>query len=536
MNYDVVVAGAGAGGAAAAWYFTKLGLKVACLERGEWQKDHKYPTTGLDWEYRKRSDFSYDPNIRNLPADYAIDCSESEIAIANFNGVGGSTILFSGHFLRFHPSNFKSKTLDGVGKDWPISYKMLEPYYNLNDRMMSVSGLSGDPAYPPIEGMLPPVPIGLYGEKIAKAFNSLSWHWWPSYAAIATRARKGQNACINLGPCNTGCPQGAKSSVDITYMSEAVRLGLTVYENTAAIKVLVTNGKVYGVEALRGLKERTTFVSKIVILACNAIGSTRLLLSSQQEGYPSGLGNSNQLLGRQLMLHPLGYVEGLLEEPTDMDIGPQGCCIYSHEFYETPPEHTFKRGYTLHLLRGGGLMQTALSSLDRHELEWGDNFLSQLKKLHNCRAVMTVICEDLPELGNQVVLDETKIDKDGLPLVRIKYKLGDNTKKMMSDGMNEPKTVLKHTGLSKIRVFGPVPDAGWHQLGTAPMGDDPQRSVTNAVGELHDVKGLFLADGSIFPTSGGTNPASTIQALALYVADNAARQYFNKESLLNEIA
>jgi choline dehydrogenase-like flavoprotein len=525
LDYDVLVVGAGAGGAAAAWYLSKLGLKVACIERGRWQDTTKYPSTGLDWEYRKSTDYSYNPNIRNLPEDYSIDCSESEITLANFNGVGGSTILFSGHFLRFHPSNFKTKSLEGVGEDWPITYEELEPYYNLNDKMMSVSGLSGDPAYPPIDNMLPPIPIGRYGESIAQGFNALSWHWWPSYAAIATRARGGQNACINLGPCNTGCPQGAKSSVDITYISEAVRQGLTVYDKTTVTDILVKNGKVLGVVALRENKESITLKAKVVFLACNAVGTARLLLASKQNGYEHGLGNSHHLVGKFLMLHPLGYVEGLFDEPTDMDAGPQGCCIFSHQFYEPHHKHAFKGGYTLHVLRGGGAMQTACSGLDRQELKWGKDFLKGLKSLYNRRAVISIICEDLPEISNQVLLDNTLIDKDGLPVVKIKYQLGANTKSMMSHGITQAKTVLKKVGLKKILGFGPVPDAGWHQLGTARMGESPIHSVTSTIGEVHDVQGLFIADGSLFPTSAGVNPASTIQALALYIAEKASKKY-----------
>lgn len=527
MDYDVLVVGAGAGGAAAAWYMTKLGLKVACIERGRWQDPNKYPSTGLDWEYRKSSDYSYNPNIRNLPEDYSIDCSDSDIAIANFNGVGGSTILFSGHFLRFHPSNFKTKTLDGVGVDWPLSYSELEPYYNLNDQMMSVSGLSGDPAYPPIDNLLPPIPIGQYGEAIAKGFNALSWHWWPSYAAIATRARGGQNPCVNLGPCNTGCPQGAKSSVDVTYIAQAVRMGLTVYDRTTVTKVFVEEGMVQGVHAIRD-NQAITLKAKVVLLACNAIGTARLLLASKQNAHEQGLGNNQGLVGKFLMLHPLGYVEGLFAQPTDADMGPQGCCIFSHQFYETHPDNPFKCGYTLHVLRGGGAIQTACGGLDRQELKWGSDFLAGLQSLYNRRAIISVICEDLPEVGNQVLLDDTRRDKDGLPIVKVKYKLGDNSKAMMSHGISQAKKVLKEAGLKSIRGFGPVPDAGWHQLGTARMGVNPRDSVTSPIGEVHDVRGLFVVDGSLFPTSAGVNPAATIQALSLYVAEHAAKNYFSR--------
>lgn len=533
MKYDVIVVGCGAGGAAASWYLSKIGLRVACVERGKWQSTQHYPTTQLDWEYRKHSDFSYDPNIRNAPEDYTIDCTESDIRVANFNAIGGSTILFSGHFPRFHPSNFKTKTLDGVGEDWPISYEDLEPYYALNDKMMSVSGLSGDTAYPPIDGILPPVPIGQYGEEIAKAFNSLSWHWWPSYAAIATKARGDQAKCINLGPCNVGCPQGAKSSVDVNYVPAAMRLGLVVYSNTVVTKILSKEGHVSGLVVVRDQREKFTLSAKIIILACNAVGTARLLLSSAQSGYPNGLGNESGLVGKNLMMHPLGYAEGLFNKPIDVDVGPQGCCIYSHEFYETRQEHAFKCGYTLHVLRGGGILQSAISGLDRREINWGDSFIRQLNQVHKRRGSIAVICEDLPEMHNQVIIDKVVLDNDGLPLTKVKYRMGNNTKKMMAHGITSAKRVLKTAGLTSIKGYGPVPDAGWHLLGTARMGINPRNSVANEIGELHGVKGLFVADSSLFPTSGGVNPASTIQAVALYVADHAAQKYFATEKKMH---
>ena len=112
--------------------------------------------------------------------------------------------------------------------NWPIDYDLLEPYYAENDRMMGTSGLGGDPAYPPKQAMMPPVPMGKSGQTIAKGFNQLGWHWWPSDTAIATQSYDGRDRCINLGACGSGCAQGAKASTDITYWPHAVRAGVEV--------------------------------------------------------------------------------------------------------------------------------------------------------------------------------------------------------------------------------------------------------------------------------------------------------------------
>ena len=168
MGADVLVIGAGAAGAAVSWRLASLGHSVLCIEQGEFQVPSNYPSSSSKWELRKFDSHSPFPNIRGGDVDYPINDSDSPIAISNFNAVGGSTILYSAHFPRMHPSDFRVRTLDGVAEDWPISYRELEPYFELNDKMMGVSGLEGDPAYPPITGLMPAVPMGKVGEVLAR--------------------------------------------------------------------------------------------------------------------------------------------------------------------------------------------------------------------------------------------------------------------------------------------------------------------------------------------------------------------------------
>ena len=188
---DVLIVGAGASGAAMAWSLAETRMSILCLEQGDWMDPAAYPSTTHDWELRQFSDFSLSPNTRGRSEDYPVNDDDSPIAVSNFNAVGGSTILYAAHFPRLHPADFRVKTLDGVADDWPLDYQRLEPYYAVNDRMMGVSGLAGDPAYPPKEVPLPPVPLGKLGETLARGFNRLGWHWWPSDSAIATRPYEG---------------------------------------------------------------------------------------------------------------------------------------------------------------------------------------------------------------------------------------------------------------------------------------------------------------------------------------------------------
>ncbi|MFV2090797.1 MAG: NAD(P)-binding protein, partial [Pseudomonadales bacterium] len=243
---DVLIIGAGASGAAIAWSLAETRMRIVCLEQGDWMNPADYPSTGQDWEARSMGDYSFSPNTRHSQADYPINEDDSPIKIANFNGVGGGTVLYAGHYPRFHPSDFRVKSLDGVADDWPIDYDTLAPYYAENDKMMGVSGLAGDPAYPApclnAQSMMSPLPLGRAGETIAGGFNRLGWHWWPSDSAIATEAYDGRDRCINLGACLSGCAQGAKASTDITYWPHAIRAGVTL-KTRARVREITVNSR-----------------------------------------------------------------------------------------------------------------------------------------------------------------------------------------------------------------------------------------------------------------------------------------------------
>nr|MBC8486720.1 GMC family oxidoreductase [Bacteroidota bacterium] len=454
-------------------------------------------------------------------SDYPINDRESPISIANYNAVGGSMILYSGHFPRLHPSDFKVKKLDGVADNWPIDYHELEPYYNLNDKMMGVSGIEGDTAYPLIKNLLPPIPLSKAGEKIAYGFNRLAWHMWPSYSAIITKPYNGRDKCINLGPCNTGCVQRAKSSVDVTYWPIARHSGVKlkthcrVREITVNKNDLVTGAIYYDPDGKEKFQK-----AKIVILACNGVGTPRILLNSKSNLFPEGLANRSGYVGKNLMLHPLAYVEGIFEEDLESYLGPQGCCLQSQEFYETDKSRGFLRGFTMQILRGPGAIETATMGYVRRRISIGSDHHKSFKSLYGKTMGMGIIVEDLPELCNRVTLDSKLTDSHGIPSPKVNYSLSENSKKMLSFGIKRGKEVMKAAGAKNVSGFGPVRNSGWHLMGTARMGNNPNKSVVNKFGQSHDVSNLFIADSSIFVTCGGVNPASTLQALSLYVTDN----------------
>lgn len=523
-DFDFVIVGSGAAGAAAAWRLCQHGFKVACLERGDWMDASQYPSTRVDWEIAKKQHSNPVISERQNAFDYPVDDSKSPIAICNYNAVGGSTILYSGHFPRFQPRDFTLDSSECLAKDWPISYDDLKPYFELNEKEMAVSGLAGDPYYPDIERLLPPVSLGDIGTRLANAFNRKKWHWWPSYSAISTRDRNGQAACINLGPCNTGCPQGAKSSTDITYLPRAQKLGLTLFTNAAVSRVLTDGTKAIGVEYFDKNGAVKKLLAKSVILAASAIGTPRILLNSVSENHPNGLANTSDQVGRNLMIHPLGYVEGVFPDRLDTDAGPQGCMLYSLEHYRTK-EANHRLGYMMHALRGTGPVEAALSAYTRRKLKFGADLYKGFDEFYRKQSVISLICEDLPTPNNRISLDHTCSDRFGVPGVILNYTMAENTKKMMIHGMKHAKELLIEAGAKRTYAHGPVRNAGWHTMGTACMGDDPAMSVVRPDGQCHDVSNLYVLDSSVFVTGSCVNPANTIQAIALYLSDKLTERF-----------
>ena len=525
---DVLIIGAGAAGGAFAWSMADTRMRIVCLEQGDWMRQSDYPSNRSEWEVLAQGPFNTDPNVRGRVTDYPINNDDSPISVVNFNGVGGGTVLYAAHFPRLHPSDFRVKSLDGVAADWPIDYDTLDPFFAQNDQMMGVSGLAGDPMYPPKQPPLPPIPLGLVGETVARGYNRLGWHWWPSDSAIISRPYEGRDRCLNLGPCMSGCSQGGKSSTDITYWPEAIRAGVELRTRCRVREITVNaqgmaDGVIYYDEDGNERRQR----AEVVVMACNGIGTPRILLNSRSTAFPDGLANSSGMVGRNLMFHPVGFVQGVFEEQLDSHKGPQGCCILSKEFYETDETRGFVRGYNMQITRGSGPFTTAAQGFAMDRIPWGKDHHAAFARIFDHVANVGVLCEDLPEAHNTVTLDPELVDADGIPAPKISYTMSENSQRMLEHGLDRAEEVLKAAGAVELHRSGLIRQSGWHNLGTARMGDDPSSSVVNAWGRSHDVRNLFVIDGSVFVTSGGVNPTSTIQALALYIADQMKKNLAN---------
>jgi choline dehydrogenase-like flavoprotein len=532
---DVVIVGAGASGAAVAWSLAEAGCRVVCLEQGDWVSPDRLPHHAADWESRRLTDFHTDPNVRRLPEDYPINDAESTFTPLMFNAVGGSTIHWSAHFPRYHPSDFRVRSLDGVGDDWPLTYAELEPFFDLNDRMIGVSGLAGDPSQPPRSPrQTPPLPLGRLGETLAHGFEKLGWHWWVADSAIISAPYgEGRQACNHCGPCDIGCPTGARSSADVTYWPLALRLGVELRTRCRVREItLDARGRARGVvyyDPDGVIREQR---APLIILACNGVGTPRLLLNSRSAHFPDGLANRSGVVGQNLMFHPFAFVSGVFPEPLDGYQGAIGSFMLCHEFYETDERRGFVRGFQLQGVRQSGPVHTALGGSVAQRVPWGRDHHRVFGERFPRLATLAVMGEDLPEAINDVTLDPILTDGHGIPAPRVRYRLSDNSQRMLDYGVARATEALQAAGAREVLVASPVRLSGWHLLGTCRMGDDPAAAVVDRWGRCHDVPNLFIVDGSIFVTSAAVNPTSTIQALALRTADYIRRE---RASLLTTI-
>lgn len=522
---DVLVVGAGPSGAVAAHELARRGFKVVCLEQGDWNLPDDFTGDKPQWELARLKQWHPNPNTRGNDADYPINTENSPLEALMFNGVGGSSILYSGHWVRALPSDFRVKTLDGVAEDWPFTYGDLRPFYDEVTHHIGASGLEGDPSYPDEHTFpLPPLPIGKAGLRAAQGMDKLGWHWWPAPNAIASRAFRNRPACQRYGACESGCPAGAKASADLTYWPDAIAAGAVLITG-ARVRALTVNEK--------GLVAGAEFVDRdgrwhhqcagITILAANGVGTPRILLNSATSAHPDGLANSSGLVGKRLMIHPYASVYGVYDEDLESHLGPAGQALQSLEFYETDESRGFVRGGKWNLMPTPGPLNRVLWEPGT---DWRDGFGSRFHDKLTGSFGRTlewgITTEDLPDESNEVVLDGELTDSDGIPAAKINYRIGENNQRLLDFHIARAVEAHEAAGAVSTEIVPVVRDSGWHLLGSARMGGDRSDSVVDQWGRSHDIPNLFVFDGSNFVTSTGVNPTATIMAIALRAARHLA--------------
>ena len=520
---DVVIVGAGPSGAVTAHTLAERGFKVVCLEQGDWTSPADFPGNRPEWELLLQRKWSWNQNTRGRPADYPVNIEESAIVPIMYGGVGGSSVLFGAHWMRLLPSDFRVKTLDGICDDWPIDYFELEPYYSRIDKFIGVSGLGGDPAYPPQDFDMPPHPMGKGGMQAARGMNKLGWHWWPGTQAIPTAKHKHMAKCVRWGMCEMGCPAGAKASFDLAFWPHAIAHGAKLI--TGARVRMIEAGKDGRANAViwidrQGQEHRQK--TNAVVMAANGIGTPRLLLLSASSQHPDGLANSSGLVGKNLMLHPNTESIGLYNEDIESWKGPAGQLLYSLQFYETDLSRGYYRGSKINLMPAPGVLRllSNFKSLPFQE-RWGAG-VHDLSEHAGRALTWSANTEDLPEESNCVTLDPALKDTDGIPAPKVHYKISDNTMKNLKFSLD--RLVEMHAAAGAVHIAKTLlwTEQPGHLLGTARMGNDPKTSVVDRWGRSHDVPNLFVVDGSLMVTGGAVNPTASITALALRTAEHIA--------------
>ncbi|MEM9249896.1 MAG: GMC family oxidoreductase [Pseudomonadota bacterium] len=517
LEADIVVIGAGPTGAVAAHRLARAGRDVLIVERGDFTDYAALRRDDADWALRKQGPLNANPNIRAGPADDPIDDADTPIKPMIGNAVGGSSVWWSAHVPRFRAEDFRTRTLDGVGEDWPIDYGDLAPYYAEVEALWGVASVAGDPsAVPDRNGPFQPMPsIGAHGRRVAAALDRLGWHWWPVDLVVG----HGEGPrCVHPGPCDLGCPSRIRSSAD-RLVAGAQDGGARLSTGTRVLRLETdSTDRVVAALCRRG-DETFRIAAATFVLAAGGIGTPRILLLSASERFPDGLANHSGLVGRGLMLHPYGRIDGHFDEPLGAWAPHEIAGIICLEFQPTQPASNAVRGVRLQLTAGPDAAALVRGAGHGTRIPWGKDHHAQMDARFDRICGLTVCAEDLPEADNRVELSDRLCDRDGLPAARMVYRVSENSRALLDHGLDRAAEVLTEAGAVHLHRTPLRDQAGFHLMGTTRMGTDPERSVTDPFGRCHEVRNLFIADASTFVTASCLNPTATAQALAVRAAD-----------------
>ncbi len=427
-------------------------------------------------------------------------------------GVGGGSVHWAAFTPRFHPSDFRVYSEDGVGADWPISYWDLKPYYEMLEREMPVAGPAyfpwGDPhGYP-----YGPHPMAGVGDVLIKGCTKLGIRVSAGGpVAINSGSHADRPHCIYRGFCIQGCKVGAKQSTLYSHVPDGIRHGAEIRDNCMVARVnLGRDGRVTGVTYFDPDGNEREQRAKAVIVCGYAIETPRLLLNSACPGFEDGLANASGTLGKYLMVQAGNVVLGSFPDLIRMYKGPPACAE-TEEFYETDPRRDFARGFSIQTVGPLPIAFAKQMAVAKGAWGWG---MRRVMMDYNHWAALGLLGEILPWEDNRVELaDET--DRHGLRVAKVTFNLHENDKKLIEFGKRKVEEVLWAAGAEEV-----VQEARYaHLVGGARMGNDPRTSVVDEFGRSHDIPNLFVCDGSVMPTQGSANPGLTIQALAARTAD-----------------
>ncbi len=535
---DFLVVGSGAAGGVMAKELAVAGFSVVVLEQGPYLTEQDFGHDEIKYAVQN----ALTNNTKLQPITYRKH--ENEVAkplkaIEYGRQVGGGTVHFTANYWRLHESDFNERSIYGEipgtsFADWPIRYSDLEPYYTKAEEEIGISGLGGanpfeaprSKPYP-----LPPMPVKSSGVLFERGAKKLGLHPYPAPVAILSQPYRGRGACAHCGMCELfGCEMKAKSSTLVSVIPIAEKTGRCEIRPNSYVRKVETNAKghVTGAIYFDEQKREVFQPAKVVVLCANGVESSKLLLMSKSKLFPQGLANSSGLVGKNLM----------------WDNGTESCGLFEHplnEFKSVQVTRVLQDYYDADKRRGfygGGAIDArfdfypagfALSGMPDDVPKWGIDFKKAVGQYFTRTMTLLAHTTSLSMERNNVSLDPELKDAWGLPGVRITYDWHPDDVTNMKWLVEREREILQAAGAQKVWSF-PVEPAevnvmpSRHLMGTCRMGIDPRRSVVDSFGHAHDVKNLFIVDGSNFVTSGRQQPTATIQALAYRAAEHIAER------------
>ncbi|MFN8828735.1 MAG: GMC family oxidoreductase [Labrys sp. (in: a-proteobacteria)] len=516
LNDDsvVVVIGSGAGGGTLSTELALKGIKVVCLEAGKRHETEDF----VNEEWASFSQLAW-TDMRMTSGSWRVHKDFPNLPAWIVKSVGGSTVHWAGASLRFQEHEFKTLTHYGrvAGAnllDWPITLKDLEPYYEKAESKMGVTRTNGIPGLPGNNNFK-------VFEAGAKKLGYKEVH--TGRMAINSQERDGRASCIQIGHCFQGCKSGAKWSTLVAELPKGEATGnLEVRPESHVIRIEHdASGKVTGVVYVDGAGKEQMQKARIVAVAGNSIESPRLLLNSASSLFPDGLANSSGQVGRNYMRHTTGSVYAVFDKPVRMWKGTTMAGIIQDEARHDP-SRGFVGGYELETLSLGVPFMAAFLEPGG----WGRSFTAAMDGYENM-AGMWIVGEDMPQETNRVSVHSSIKDKYGMPVPDVHFDDHPNDIAMRDHAYKVGSALYDSVGAT--RTFPTTPYPSTHNLGTNRMSENARDGVVNKWGQTHDIKNLFVSDGSQFTTGAAENPTLTIVALAIRQADYIAEQMGKKE-------
>ena len=497
---DLVVVGAGAGGSVLTQRLARAGWSVVCLDAGPfWDPDK-------DWVSDERGSHTlYWTDPRQIGGETPVPLGSNNSG----RGVGGSMVHYAGYTPRFHPSDFHTAGLDGVGADWPIGYADLKPYYQLIEAELPVAGQDwpwGDPHSYPHHAH----PVSGNGDVFLRGAAAAGIGARVGPVAIPNGRFGNRPHCIYRGFCLQGCKVNAKASPLITHIPDAMAHGAEIRPDcqVSAVTVDDTTGAATGITYFRnGIEHHQR--ARAVAVAGYSIETPRLLLLSGTKRFPNGLGNEHDQVGRYLMVQGAPQTAGRFSDEIRMYKAPPPE-VSSEQFYETDPTKPYKRGWSIQTVSPLPITWAEHVTAQGH---WGEPLREYMRDYVHW-ATLGALCEFLPQARNRVTLAKEK-DRLGLPVAHFSYSQCDNDKQLMKAAQVSMEKILHAAGAQEVITI----DRYAHLVGGARMATKPQDGVIDSDHRVFGMPNLFVVDGSTLPTQGSANPALTIMALAARAAD-----------------